>query len=56
MATYLEEDRFAYVPLTRETRELLLFDRPLDVLVIASKTPGLAELLEPSVDISTAVG
>jgi len=55
IAHYLEQGRFAYVPLTRETRELLLFDRPVDVLVLASKVDP-AGLLGPSVELAAAVG
>ena len=56
ISAYLEEGRFAYVPLTRETRQFLLFDRPLDVLILASKAADLAALLGPAVDICTAIG
>ncbi len=56
IAPYLQQGRFAYLPLTRQTRQFLLFDRPLDVLVLASKLPDIADLLGPSVDVSAAVG
>lgn len=56
MAQYLKQGRFAYVPLTTATRQFLLFDRSLDILVLASKTPDLADLLGPSVDLAGAIG
>ncbi len=54
--THLEHGRFAYVPVTAATRQYLLYDRPVEVLIVASKGSDLAELLGPSVDLATAVG
>lgn len=42
-----ETGRFAYLPLNRETREMLLFDRAGYVFVVAAKS-GLEDLLGPS--------
>ena len=54
--THLEQGRFAYVPVTAATRQYLLYDRPVEVLIMASKVSDVAELLGPSVDLATAVG
>ncbi len=40
---------FAYQRLDSRTAELLLFDRPLDVFLLCSKTPELEQILGPSV-------
>jgi FkbM family methyltransferase len=55
-ARSLEHGRFAWLPLTPETVAPLLFDRPLDILVLASKIPDPAVLLGPAVDIDEAIG
>jgi hypothetical protein len=44
------------VPVTAQTTQLLLFYRPGDMLILASKIPDLAAPLGPSVDLATAVG
>jgi FkbM family methyltransferase len=56
MTGFFDQGRFAYVPVTPETRELLLFDRAQDVLIVASKDPELTRLLGPPIDLGTAVG
>jgi FkbM family methyltransferase len=48
MRRFFDTGRFAYQPLTRETRSMLLFDRHNHVFVLASKSP-LEELIGPSV-------
>jgi len=53
---HLERGRFAYLPMTAATRQHLLFDRPIDILILASRSPDLSELLGPPVDLATAVG
>jgi FkbM family methyltransferase len=44
---FLESGRFSYQPLTRETREMLLFDRSTQVFVLSVKFP-LESVLGPS--------
>lgn len=39
LRVFLETGRFAYQPLTRESREMLLYDRHGDIFVLASKLP-----------------
>lgn len=56
VGTHLEQGRFAYVPMTAATRQHLLFDRPVDILIVASKISDLGKLLGPPVDLATAVG
>lgn len=56
MKTHLEQGRFAYVPVTAATRHHLLYDRPVEILIVASRSPDLSELLGPPVDLATAVG
>jgi FkbM family methyltransferase len=56
LKTHLEQGRFAYVPVTAATRQQLLYDRPVEILIVASKIPDLSELLGPPVDLATAVG
>jgi FkbM family methyltransferase len=56
VAAYLEQGRFAYVRVTSQSQPFLLFDRPLDVLILATKASEPTELLGPSVDLATAVG
>jgi hypothetical protein len=56
MKAHLEQGRFAYVPVTAVNRELLLLDRQVEVLILASKIRDLTEILGPSVDLPTAVG
>lgn len=56
MRAYLEQDRFAYVPVTAATRQQLLYDRPVEILIVATKTRDLIEILGPPVDLATAVG
>jgi FkbM family methyltransferase len=48
MRRYFETGSFAYQPLTRENRGMLLFDRHNHVLVVAAKHP-LEDLVGPSV-------
>ena len=43
------EAGFAYRRLDASSSDLLLFDRPLDVLVLCSKTPDIETILGPSV-------
>jgi FkbM family methyltransferase len=43
------EAGFAYRRLDADSRDLLLFDRPLDVFLLCSKTPDLETILGPSV-------
>jgi FkbM family methyltransferase len=45
---FMESGRFAYQPLTRQTRDMLLFDRHADVFVLAAKQP-LEAILGPAV-------
>jgi len=56
LRTHLEQGRFAYVPVTAATRQHLLYDRPVEILILASKIPDLSELLGPPVDLAAAVG
>ncbi len=53
---HLEQGRFAYVPVTAATRQHLLYDRPVEILIVASKTSDLSDLLGPPVDLTAAVG
>lgn len=47
MRRFFETGRFAWQPLTRETRGILLFDRHNHLFILASKTP-MEELVGPS--------
>lgn len=42
---YLETGTFSYVPLSSETKDLLLFDRNIDILVLSSKMPNIESIL-----------
>ena len=48
MRKFFETGQFAYQPLTRENRGMLLFDRHNHVFVLSSKTP-LEDLIGPSI-------
>ena len=48
MRRFFETGRFAYQPLTRENRGMLLFDRHNHVFVLSSKAP-LEDLIGPSI-------
>lgn len=48
MRKFFETGKFAYQPLTRETRGMLLFDRHNHVFVLSSKRP-LEDLIGPSI-------
>ena len=50
--SFLESGRFAYRPLNRETRDLLLFDRSNHLFVLASKEDPVRFLGEPVTDPS----
>lgn len=39
LRVFLETGRFAYLPLTRESRDMLLYDRHGDIFVLAAKAP-----------------
>jgi FkbM family methyltransferase len=43
------QDGFAYRRLDSQAADLLLFDRPLDVLLLCSRNPDLGDVLGPSV-------
>ena len=43
------QDGFAYRRLDSQSADLLLFDRPLDVLLLCSRNPDLRDVLGPSV-------
>lgn len=49
LQAFLASGQFAYRPLTRETRDLLLFDKFTEIFVVASKRP-LEEVLGPAVE------
>ena len=55
MRAHLGEGRFAYVPITARNRELLLFDRHSEMLILASKVRDVSEMLGPSIDLAIAV-
>lgn len=48
LKVFMESGRFAYQPLTRQTRDLLLFDRHGDIFVLAAKQ-AVEPILGPSV-------
>ncbi|HEY9843181.1 MAG: FkbM family methyltransferase [Candidatus Sericytochromatia bacterium] len=48
MQRFFETGRFAYQPLDRETRGMLLFDRHNTILVVSTKSP-LEDLIGPSI-------
>lgn len=48
LKAFQESGRFAYQPLNRETRAMLLFDRHADVFVLSSKHP-IEPILGPSI-------
>jgi FkbM family methyltransferase len=56
LAAYREQGRFAYLPVTAATLQPLLFDRSLEVLILACKGLGVGEFLGPPVDLEAVVG
>jgi hypothetical protein len=48
LKTHLEQGRFAYVPVTAATRQQLLYDRPVEILMVASKTPDTERAPRPA--------
>lgn len=48
LKVFMDTGRFAYQPLTRETRDLLLFDRHADVFILAAK-PAIEPILGPAI-------
>lgn len=56
MRTHLEQGRFAYVRVTAATRQHLLYGRPVEIVIVATKMPDVGELLGPPIDVAAAVG